>query len=80
MSTTNSPIDIAQAALIRLLTVYTPEQLDQMADLSILVKDRAIIRQCSQELEILMNDKGYIRFFNPSDHVAAIKPRTYKSE
>lgn len=61
-----------------LLTVFTPEQLEQFEELAVLVRDRAIIRQCNQELEIMINDKGFVRYYNPSDHVAAVKPLTYK--
>ena len=69
-----------EKTLAKLLTVFTPEQLEQLAELAVLVKDRAIIRQCNQTLSLDMNDKGFVRYFHPSDHVPAIKPVTYKPE
>lgn len=64
----------------RLLTVFTLEQLEQFTELAILVRDRAILRQCNQTLDVEINDKGFVRYFHASDNVPAVKPILYKPE
>lgn len=77
----NPPLSPPEVEATRkLLTVFTPEQLEQLADLCMIVHDRAILRQCSQTLDVEINDKGYVRFFHASDNVPAVKPVTYKPE
>ena len=77
---TQDPIDKVKLSTLQMLMTLTPEQHQQMAELLLLVKDRAILRQCSQTLSVEINDKGFVRFFHASDNVAAIKPVTYKAE
>jgi hypothetical protein len=82
MSETLTPAQVerVEAAQKKMLMVYTPEQFEQLAELSMLIHDRAILRQCNQTLTVDMNDKGWIRYFHASDNVPAIKPVTYKPE
>lgn len=59
---------------IQLRTVYTQEQLQQIADLCLRMVERARDRKCEQTLLIVFNDKGLPRYFNGSDNVMAVKP------
>lgn len=59
---------------VQLRTVYTQEQLQQIADLCLRLQERAQDRRCEQTLTIVFNDKGYPRYFNGSDNVQAVKP------
>lgn len=60
--------------LEKLLTVFTEEQLAQLAEAAVLTKDNAIIRQCTQEFSVEINDTGYVRYFHYRQSVKAIKP------
>jgi hypothetical protein len=57
----------------QLLSVYSDEQLRQIADICLRLVQRAKERRCEQTLIIIFNDKGYPRFFNGSDNISAIK-------
>jgi len=59
---------------LRLRTVYTLEQLEQIADLCRRLQERALERKCEQTLTIVFNDRGMPRYFNGSDNVMAAKP------
>ena len=58
----------------KLLSVYTDEQLLQLAELCLRLVERARERRCDQSLVIVFNDKGYPRHFNGSDNVNVTKP------
>jgi hypothetical protein len=75
-----SEIEVVKLATLQMMMTLTPEQYRQVAELLLLVKDRAILRQCSQTLSVEINDKGYVRFFHASDNVAAIKPVAIKDQ
>jgi hypothetical protein len=66
--------------LNKLLGVFTEEQLGQLAEQAVIVRDRAMTRKCTQTLTVEINDKGYVRYFFPSDTVPAIKPKNYQAE
>lgn len=66
--------------VMALLDVFTMEQLEQLSQLCVLVKDRAVIRKCTQTLTFEVNDKGYVRYFHLSDDVPAVKPKMYNSD
>ena len=63
-----------------LLSVFTPEQLKQIAELAMRLKGRAAERSCDQVLSITFNAKGYPRHFNGTDNSNAIAPKIYKAE
>jgi hypothetical protein len=58
---------------LQLRTVYTREQLQQIADLCLRLMERAQERKCEQTLTIVFNDRGLPRYFNGSDNVMAVK-------
>lgn len=58
----------------KLLSVYTDEQLLQLAELCLRLVERARERRCDQSLVIVFNDKGLPRHFNGSDNVNVAKP------
>jgi len=70
----------AVKAMNDLLSVYSLEQLQQLADMSKQLKERAEIRRCEQSLEISFNGKGRPRHFKGSDNVSAIEPSGYRPE
>ena len=67
-------------ALSDLLSVFSQEQLQQLAQLSKQLKERAEVRRCEQTLEISFNSKGKPRHFNCSDNVSVIMPDGYRAE
>lgn len=67
-------VDRARLALVRLLTVFSPEQLEQVATAAESTRDNALIRQCSQSFEVEINDKGYVRFVHYRQSVPAVRP------
>jgi len=71
---------LEEGAARKLLEVFTPEQFAQLADLYVIVHERAVLRNCNQTLEVEINNKGFVRHFHASDNVPAIKPVTYKPE
>jgi len=71
---------VMSKAIDELLSVFTYEQLQQLAQLSMQLKERAEMRKCEQTLEISFNAKGRVRYFNGSDNVSAIMPEGYKAE
>lgn len=64
----------------RLLAIFTKEQLDQVADLTHRVKERAVDRHCQQEMRVVFNENGYPRQFSGTDNVKPIAPKTYRAE
>ncbi len=68
------PIESAKLATLKLLTVFSPEQLMQLAEAAVVTRDNAVIRQCSQEFRVEVNDKGYVRYFHYLQSVLAVKP------
>lgn len=64
----------------KLRAVFTPEQLEQIAELLLTTKDMAILRESDQSVTIIFNDKGLPRGFNGSNNVRPIKPVMYKAE
>jgi len=70
----NGEVRAKKEVYIQLRTVYTHEQLQQIADLCLRLQERASERRCEQTLTIVFNDKGYPRDFNGSDNVRAAKP------
>jgi hypothetical protein len=74
------PIESAKLATLKLLTVFSVEQLIQLAEAAVVTRDNAVIRKCSQSFQVEMNDKGYVRFFHYHQSVEAVKPSTYKAE
>lgn len=67
-------------AMNDLLSVFSTEQLQQLAQLSMQLKERAEIRRLEQELVISFNSKGKPRHFKCSDNVNAIMPDGYRPE
>lgn len=71
----------ARVALDKVAAVLTLEQFEQVAELLVMTKDIAILRESDQTLTISLNDKGLPRGFNASNNVRPIKPAvTYKAE
>lgn len=68
------PDENKKEVYLLLRTVYTLEQLQQIADLCLRLQERALARRCEQTLTIVFNDKGLPRYFNGSDNVMAVKP------
>ena len=62
----------------RLLTVFTVEQLEQLAELMQVTHDQAVIRKTRQTLTVVFNEKGHPREFNGSNNV--IPAKTYVPE
>ena len=60
-----------------LLSVFSQEQLQQLARLSMQSKERAEIRKCEQRLGIHFNAKGKLLHFDCSDNVRAISSDGY---
>ncbi len=67
-------VRVKREVYLQLRTVYTQEQLQQIADLCLRLQERASERRCEQSLTIVFSDKGYPRDFNGSDNVRAAKP------
>jgi hypothetical protein len=74
------PIESARLATLKLLTVFTVDQMIQLAEAAVVTRDNAVIRKCSQSFQVEMNDKGYVRYFHYHQSVEAVKPSTYKAE
>ena len=74
------PLESSKLATLKLLTVFTPEQLIQLAEAAVITRDNALIRRCTQQFSVEMNDKGYVRYFHFHQSVEAVKPITYKPE
>lgn len=66
-------------AMARLLTVFSVEQLEQVAELFQVTHDQAVIRGVRQTLTVVFNEKGYPREFNGSNNVVPVKSM-YKAE
>lgn len=62
-----------------LLTMFTPEQVDQMLEAMQMAYDQAVIRETEQTFTVQFNDKGLPRAFNGSNNVRPVKPM-YKPE
>lgn len=75
-----SEIDEAKAATILLLTVFTAEQLKQLADAAVYTRDQAVIRRCTESFSVEFNDKGYPRYGHYRHSFEFVKPTTYKAE
>lgn len=67
-------------AINDLLSVFSQEQLQQLANLSMQLKERAEVRRLEQTLEISFNSKGKPRHFKCSDNVNAMMPNGYNAE
>ena len=67
-------VPVKREVYLQLRTVYTMEQLQQIAELCLRLKERAQERRCEQTLTIVFNDRGLPRYFNGSDNVMAVKP------
>ena len=78
------PIERSKLALLKLLTVFTPEQLMQLADVAVETRAGGLKHKCNQEFSVQINDKGYITYFRyvQSIHATpAVKPvNTYRAE
>ena len=59
----------------KLRSIYTAEQLQQIADLCERLIERARERGCEQSLVIIFADSGVPRYFNGSDNVRAAKKK-----
>jgi len=70
----------AVKAMNDLLSVYSLEQLQQLADMSRRLKERAIERECEQNLSIEFSGNGHPKRFNGSDNVKVRPPKIYSSE
>lgn len=64
----------------RLAEVFDEEQLDQIVDILLRVRERAVERQCDQEVCIGITDKGHPRYIHASDNVKLRKPARYTPE
>lgn len=69
-----------ERAVAKLLVVFTPEQLEQLAELFQVTHDQALIRETRQTLTVVFNEKGHPREFNGSNNVIPVKPVMYKAE
>ena len=56
------------------------ENAQSLVDMFQRVKGRAIERKSQQRVEVVFNEKGYVRHINGSDNVNGYTPRTYQSE
>lgn len=65
----------AVKAFEKLHSIYTAEQLQQIADLCLRLVERARERGCEQTLVIIFADSGVPRYFNGSDNVRAAKKK-----
>jgi hypothetical protein len=68
--------------LQKLLTVFTPEQLEIVADVLARAQGRAVDRHCVQSVEINFSERGFVRHVNCSDSVFFSAPgaKMYKAE
>lgn len=64
----------------KLLTVFTPEQLEQLANVAAETKDEAMTRRCSESFSVEINDKGYPRYAHYQRSLEFAKPVMYKPE
>ena len=62
-------------AFEKLYSIYTAEQIQQIADLCERLVERARERGCEQSLVIIFADSGVPRYFNGSDNVRAAKKK-----
>ncbi len=67
--------NMAAIAFEKLHSIYTAEQIQQIADLCERLVERARERGCEQSLVIIFADSGYPRYFNGSDNVRAVKKK-----
>jgi hypothetical protein len=56
------------------------ENTESLAIMVVRAKGRAIKRRTQQTIEIVFNEKGYIRHINGSDNIDGIKPETHRPE
>lgn len=71
------PATVPERWMVKMLSVFTVEQLEQLAELASMMRDLAVLRRCEQSLTVLFNDKGLPRYFNGTNNVPAVKPSTY---
>lgn len=50
------------------------ENAEMLVSLLLRMIERAIDRRTMQSLEIIINEKGFVRHFNGSDNVSGVKP------
>lgn len=67
-------------AISRLAEVFDEDQLHQLADVLLRIRERAIERQCDQEICIGITEKGNPRYIHASDNVKLRKPNGYRPE
>lgn len=56
------------------------ENLEILAGMCSRIKERAVERQCEQEVYVFFNKIGDVRFIKGSDNINGVKMKTYKSE
>jgi hypothetical protein len=64
----------------KLNTLFDDDQLDQIVDILARVKERAVERDCDQEVCIGITRNGHPRYINATDNVKLRKPSTYRAE
>jgi hypothetical protein len=65
--------------LERLKSVFSLEQLEIIADACSRAQGRAVDRRCIQSVEVIFNEKGFLRHIHTSDSVF-LPAKTYVSE
>jgi hypothetical protein len=60
--------------------VIGQENAENLLNMCQRVKERAIERQAEQEVTVMFNKTGAVRFIKGSDNVNGAKPKTYASE
>ena len=65
---------------IKLSESIGPENADHLVDMIERVKGRAIERASQQTVEVVFNEKGFVRHINGSDNVNGVKPKIYNAE
>ena len=63
-----------------LTDVIGQENAENLVNMIHRVKERAIERQAEQEVSVMFNKTGHVRFIKGSDNVNGAKPKLYTAE
>lgn len=64
----------------KLTDIIGAENAENLVNMIDRVKERALSRQSQQSVEVVFNDKGFVRHINGSDNVNGVKPVRYVAE
>jgi hypothetical protein len=64
----------------RLLSIFTNDQLDQVADVAERLKTQALQRKCEQRFTVSINERGHPRFIETNEVVKMVSPSNYQAE